>query len=43
MTNSMIEISEVEVQLPEWRVALYLNVWRYGETVAHAAFLLNTG
>ena len=38
MTNSIIEISEVRVQLPEWRVALHLymtiqtQVWENGCT-----------
>ena len=29
MTNSIIEIPEVAVQLPDWRIMLRLNVWMY--------------
>ena len=46
MTNSITEISEVRVQLLEWRVTLHLNVWQYmyrcGETVANATLSPST-
>ena len=42
MTNSIIEISEVGVQLPEWRITLHLYTYgsmnRYGEIAAHPSF-----
>ena len=46
MTNSIIEISEVGVQLSEWQVTqqLYgLIVYRRGEMAAHATFSPNIG
>ena len=43
--NSIMEISEVGVQLPEWRVTPHLYVWQFtykcGETVAHTTYLPN--
>ena len=47
MTKSIIELSEVGVQLPELWVMLHLYEWQYadrcGEMVAHAAFSSNIG
>ena len=43
MTNSIIDISEVEVQLPERWIALHLYVYMYKcwETAAYASFSPN--
>ena len=41
MKNSVFEISEVGVQLPEWRVyyiCVYENMYKCEEMVAHATF-----
>ena len=47
VTNSIIKISEVGVQLSEWLVKLHLYVrqftYRCGKTVANATFSANIG
>ena len=42
MTNSIIKISQVWVQILDWQVTLHIYVWyRHGETVAHTTLSLS--
>ena len=47
MTDSIVEIPEVGMQLPEWRLTLHLHnydrTYKCEETAAHASFSPNTG